>query len=318
MFPKIHIFRALATTALTIAILLGGPSGSLAQTGTADAPPSRPQIAQDAPGADHAKPSEDAAKKPVSRPESAAGAEQPQTTSRPASRPAPDAEVTRNVQLPYAKGAPIRYKWIVKGAEAGDTTIHWKVLAVDGEAHLRFVTRSRYDALSRRIFYVATTNVRATDLIPVDYDRTTNIFTGGVKGGAKVNATFKDDVATVHQGQLAPGKQPRSTQLALTPPYYIYGDHGFEHWVMIAMRLHEDGPGKRTFFRPHLNQLLTLDFQRVDPKDEKLPHPRGWTRWTAKGPGLSATLWMSDDGILRRYIQGEVDIVYQESGSAKK
>ncbi|MEM7166779.1 MAG: hypothetical protein AAF581_15030 [Planctomycetota bacterium] len=255
---------------------------------------------------------------PASRPVADAppAAKPPKTTAtdtEKAAKPKPQKEI----RLPHSDGTPIKYQWIVQGAEGGDTEVRWRVIEVEGESQIQITARSRFDALGRRLFYAGVTHVRAADLSPVSYERTTNVFSGGVQGGAKISATFADNLATVLTIQLAGGKQPQKRQRQMPTPHYLYGDQGFEHWVLLATRLAEIGSGERQFYMPSSDRFLPMLFTRIDPKDEEIPHPRGWTRWTAAGPALNATLWLDGNGLLRRYTQGEIAIVYVEPTQQK-
>ena len=94
---------------------------------------------------------------------------------------------------------------------------------------------------SRNVTREAISQLRASDLAPIHYERSSQAFTAGVAGGHRLSASFANNVVTVDQTQTAPGQKPKKTVRELTPPYYLYGDQGFEHWVLLATRLEKLG-----------------------------------------------------------------------------
>ena len=102
-------------------------------------------------------------------------------------------------------------------------------------------------------------------------------------------------------------KQPSRQTVALSEPVYICASQAMDHWAVFLARLPHPAPKtvRIPTFQPEQGMLpLTLEQERRE-KIEGV----ACTCYRFEGPGFKGRLWIDAKGRLRRYAQGNLEII---------
>lgn len=231
----------------------------------------------------------------------------PATTERSQLNLPPSAATPAAFEPPYKPATEIRFRWLAQKQEVGQFVFQWEPNADVPGISTRW--RFEYTRQSGHIFAVGRSSL-GPDLELVRFEYTQHARTGPSHvAGTKVTTEVAEGTAKTRVHQLA-GEGVVAHEKFLTPGMLTYDNYGFDLWILAASRVRaERGPGTVPFYWPAHNQVLEIEFARVERPPEASPGAADWECWTTYHPTFSTELWFSPDGRLQRCRQGDTEIV---------
>ena len=138
------------------------------------------------------------------------------------------------------------------------------------------------------------------DLRPLKYAHKISGLSSGLGSIEILDAEFIDKEKLALVTFKKPDGAYKERDVELTDEYYLYFQNAF--FVLLSPVLHAKGEGRYNMFRPNAIELFRMDF-------EKKRKEGAYQRWSVSHPSMKATLWLTKDGALHKYQQGDTEVV---------
>ena len=204
------------------------------------------------------------------------------------------------LRIPYAKGEPVLYRWFFRGKRCAETSFTLTP-SPSGAKETQLDATLRYSRDGRQIHMTGKT-ILGPRLNPRRYEGSKGLLaTGAGLSRTSVSAHFEADTAHVTLNTTV----QTAKEFGLRNPTYIYESQAIEHWASLATVLAHSGPGVYSLFMPTDMRILEFKFK----KERQLQNDSGrqW-RWSGFHPSMQVRLWITEEGVLIRYQQGDLNI----------
>ena len=237
---------------------------------------------------------DDSTSKPASKP-----------SSRPDSKPDSQPKVSERARLPYPVGRWIEYVYLNKGEEWGRAYIRFE--AVSGPKPQCLVTRVVDFTAPGRRFLLEDEVLLDANWEPVKTIERVRVTRGEYESLTQVLGAFEKDASLIDFHVDSSLHEQRES--ARPSPCHHYPKHSF--FAAIAPILAHNHPkgAQLPMFSPFDAKAYVVEFKpvRVEKHDGKVRH-----RWTSSHPTFEAVFWLSENGALEKYQQGDLEVIRVE------